>query len=66
MLFFFSLMSYPDEIAYFNSPNRELPNGAQVMELQRRTACPIPAKKKGSSHLLGCGLKPGYADIVRA
>ena len=32
-LFFFSLTSYPGEIAYFNSPNRELSNGAQVMEL---------------------------------
>ena len=30
---FFSLMSYPGEIAYFNSPNRELPNRARVMEL---------------------------------
>ena len=32
-LFFFSLTSYPGEIAYFNSPNRELSNGARVMEL---------------------------------
>ena len=32
-LLFFSLMSYPGEIAYFNLPNRELSNGAQVMEL---------------------------------
>ena len=30
---FFSLTSYPGEIAYFNSPNRQLSNGAQVMEL---------------------------------
>ena len=30
---FFSLTSYPGEIAYFNSPNRELTDGAQVMEL---------------------------------
>ena len=33
MLVFFSLTSYHDEIAYFNSPNRELSNGAPVMEL---------------------------------
>ena len=33
MLLFFSLTSYPGEIAYFNSPNRELSNGARVMEL---------------------------------
>ena len=32
-LLFFSLTSYPGEIAYFNSPNRELSDGAQVMEL---------------------------------
>ena len=32
-LLFFSLTSYPGEIAYFNLPNRELSNGAQVMEL---------------------------------
>ena len=25
--------SYPAEIAYFNSPNRQLSNGARVMEL---------------------------------
>ena len=33
--FFFVLMSYPGEIAYLNSPNRELSNGARVMELYR-------------------------------
>ena len=33
MLFFFSLTSYPGEIEYFSSPNQELSNGAQVMEL---------------------------------
>ena len=33
MLLFFSLTSYPGEIAYFNSPNRQLSNGARVMEL---------------------------------
>ena len=27
------LASYPGEIAYFNSPNRQLSNGAQVTEL---------------------------------
>ena len=32
-LLFFSLTSYPGEIAYFNSRNRELSNGARVMEL---------------------------------
>ena len=32
-LLFFSLTSYPGEIAYFNSPNRQLSNGARVMEL---------------------------------
>ena len=32
-LLFFSLKSYPGEIAYFNSPNRQLSNGARVMEL---------------------------------
>ena len=35
MLLFFSLMSYPGEIAYFNSPNRQLSNGAWVMVLYR-------------------------------
>ena len=33
MLLFFSITSYPAEIAYFNSPHRELSNGVQVMEL---------------------------------
>ena len=33
MLLFFSLMSYPAEIAYFNSPNGELSNGVRVMAL---------------------------------
>ena len=33
ILLFFSLTSYPAEIAYFNSPNQELSNGARVMEL---------------------------------
>ena len=33
MLLFFSLTSYPAEIAYFNSPNRELSNGVQLMAL---------------------------------
>ena len=32
-LLFFGLTSYPAEIAYFNSPNRELSNGVQVMAL---------------------------------
>ena len=32
-LLFFSLTSYPAEIAYVNSPKRELSNGARVMEL---------------------------------
>ena len=33
MLLFFSITFYPAEIAYFNSPNRELSNGACVVEL---------------------------------
>ena len=33
MLLFFSLTSYPGEIAYFNSPNGELSNGVWVMAL---------------------------------
>ena len=33
MLLLFSLTSYLGKIAYFNSPNRELSNGALVMEL---------------------------------
>ena len=33
MLLFFSLTSYPGEIAYFNSPNGELSVSARVMEL---------------------------------
>ena len=32
MLLFFSITFYPAEIAYFNSPNRELSNGVRVME----------------------------------
>ena len=32
-LLFFSLTSYPAEIAYFNSPNRELSYFVQHMEL---------------------------------
>ena len=32
-LLFFSLMCYPAEIAYFNSPNWELFNGVRVMAL---------------------------------
>ena len=34
-LLFYSLTSYPGEIAYFHSPNRELSKGARVMELYR-------------------------------
>ena len=34
-LLFFSLTSYPAEISYLNSPNGEVSNGAQVMELYR-------------------------------
>ena len=33
VLLFFSLTSYPAEIAYFNLPNRELSNFGLVMEL---------------------------------
>ena len=33
MLLFFSLTSYPAEIAYLNSPNRELSNGVRVLAL---------------------------------
>ena len=33
MLLFFSITSYPAEIANFNSPNRELSNFVQLMEL---------------------------------
>ena len=32
-LLFFSLTSYPGEIAYFNSPNGEVSNGAQIIQL---------------------------------
>ena len=35
MLLFFGLTSYPDEIAYFNSPKYELSNGVRVMALYR-------------------------------
>ena len=34
-LLFFSLTSYPGEIAYFNSPNQQLSNVARVMQLYR-------------------------------
>ena len=33
LLFFFGLTSYPGDIAYFNSPNRELSNDVRVMAL---------------------------------
>ena len=33
MLLFFGLTAYPGEIAYFNSFNRELPNGVPLMAL---------------------------------
>ena len=33
MLLFFSLTSYPAEIAYFNSPNRELSKSVRVLAL---------------------------------
>ena len=33
MLLFFSITFYPAEIAYFNSPNRELASGVRVMAL---------------------------------
>ena len=33
MLLFFSITSYPADIAQFNSSNRELSNGVRVMEL---------------------------------
>ena len=34
-LLLFSLPSYPAEIAYFNSPNQELSNGVQLVQLYR-------------------------------
>ena len=36
-LLFFGLTSYPAEIASFNSPNRELSKGVQLMELNCRS-----------------------------
>ena len=36
MLLFFSLISYPAEIGYFNSPNRELSNEVWLVEFRRR------------------------------
>ena len=35
MLLFFCITFYPAEIAYFNSRNRELSNGVQLMKLYR-------------------------------
>ena len=36
MLFFFSLTSYPGEIAYFNSPNRELSKDISDVVVRQR------------------------------
>ena len=36
MLLFFGITSYPGEIAYFNSPNRELSNDLSDVVVQRR------------------------------
>ena len=36
MLLFFSLTSYPGEIAYFNSPNQELSNDVSLLEVLPR------------------------------
>ena len=50
MLLFFSIMSYPAEIAYFNSPNRELSNGVRVMELYWNKNVDPSVDKKSLEH----------------
>ena len=65
MLLFFSITSYPAEIAYFNSPNRELSNDVRVMELYwnrnvdpSRSPCLETVDRKSFEHCNFLVLRP--------
>ena len=71
MLLFFSNMSYPAEIAYFNSPNRELSNGVRVMELYwnrkvdpSRSPCLETVDRKSFEHRNYLVLRPVLLKIA--
>ena len=70
-LLFFSLTSYPAEIAYFNSPNRQLCNGARVMELYwnrnvdpSRSPCLKAIDRKSFERGNFLGLRPALLKIA--
>ena len=70
-LLFFSLTSYPSEIAYFNSPNRQLSNGARVMELywnrnveSSRSPCLKTIDRKSFEHGNFLVLRPALLKIA--
>ena len=71
MLLFFSITSYPAEIAYFNSPNRELTNGVRVMELHwnrnvypSRSPCLETVDRKSFEHRNFLVLRPVLLKIA--
>ena len=71
MLLFFSITFYPAEIAYFNSPDRELSNGVRVMELYwnrnvdpSRSPCLKAIDKKSFEHGNFLVLRPVLLKIA--
>ena len=70
-LLFFSLTSYPVQFAYLNSPNRQLPNGAWVMELywninvdSSRSSCLKAFDRKSFEHGNFLVLHPALLKIA--
>ena len=71
MLLFFSITSYPAEIAYFYSPNRELSNSVRVMELYwnrngypSRSPCLDTIDRKSFEHRNFLVLRPVLLKIA--
>ena len=71
MLLFFSLTSYPAEIAYLNSPNGELSNGVRVMALYgskiadpSRSPCLKTVQRKSFQSRNFLFLRPGLLKIA--
>ena len=71
MLLFFSITFYPAEIAYFNSPNRELSNSVLVMEVYwnrnvdpSRSPCLETVDRKSFERRNFLVLRPGPLKIA--
>ena len=71
LLLFFSITFYPAEIAYFNSPNRELSNGVRLMELYSnrnvypsRSPCLETIDRKSFEHRNFLVLRPVLLKIA--